>query len=522
MFLQSNELSNLPDKPFQSLLERNASQKMAVIEPNRRWTYRDLIKSIRNLSEFLRDQNVGIGSRVCLCLENSSAFTITAASSFYLKSILLPVYARMGALDFLHTLKTAKPDIIIGLPKAATPFKLSDYERISSGRTLYRIPILRRTRRLPHLFAINKTDMPGVFFASSGTTGNPRLFYHDLRGIMGSALSFSVHSLLLRENSRIGTNAPLCWSYGFMAGFSLPLLHGLPSCLWPTRTYRSMVSNVSKLRVSTLFTSPTTLRYVMRRFDEEKLRHHFRRLKQIVTAGERLPKGLAIELKRRVPRVIVTNELGTSEVGPILSTSVNDRHPGCLGTAIHGVVVRTVRMDDAPMPCLLYIRVPTEWKSLREIVGTKLTVRRGWWNSGDIVTKDQNGHFWYAGRMDQMVKVAGYRVYPSEIEEALLLHPSVNDCVVYGVNDERLGQRIEALVELSSGARNEQERLKSIRKHLKKSLADFKWPSRILAVTKIPRTLSGKKSLREFTKSDMQTRSLRASLAGQLSEPASV
>lgn len=116
----------------------------------------------------------------------------------------------------------------------------------------------------------------------------------------------------------------------------------------------------------------------------------------------------------------------------------------------------------------------------------------GFYHTGDLAYKDEDGYYWYVGRKDDVIKSSGYRIGPFEVESALMEHPSVLECAVTGVPDDLRGQLVKATIVLARGYEASEELKKELQNYVKKATAPYKYPRIIEFVTELPKTISGK------------------------------
>ena len=117
----------------------------------------------------------------------------------------------------------------------------------------------------------------------------------------------------------------------------------------------------------------------------------------------------------------------------------------------------------------------------------------GVYYTGDLAWRDEDGYYWFEGRIDDVIKSSGYRIGPFEVESALMTHPAVIECAITGVPDEVRGQIIKATVILAPEYRPGDENLiKEIQEHVKNVTAPYKYPRIVEFVTELPKTISGK------------------------------
>ena len=117
----------------------------------------------------------------------------------------------------------------------------------------------------------------------------------------------------------------------------------------------------------------------------------------------------------------------------------------------------------------------------------------GLYYTGDLAWRDEDGYYWFVGRVDDVIKSSGYRIGPFEVESALMTHPAVIECAVTGAPDEIRGQVVKATIILAPEYRPGNEDLaKEIQEHVKTVTAPYKYPRIIEFVTELPKTISGK------------------------------
>jgi len=128
----------------------------------------------------------------------------------------------------------------------------------------------------------------------------------------------------------------------------------------------------------------------------------------------------------------------------------------------------------------------------KDEVLTNSVMHDGYYHTGDLAWMDEDGYYWFVGRIDDVIKTSGYRVGPFEVENALMGHPSVLECAITGVPDEVRGQVIKATIVLSNGFESSEELKKEIQNHVKEVTAPYKYPRVIEFVKQLPKTISGK------------------------------
>jgi acetyl-CoA synthetase len=137
-------------------------------------------------------------------------------------------------------------------------------------------------------------------------------------------------------------------------------------------------------------------------------------------------------------------------------------------------------------PCGLF----KEYLNNRE--ATDACKREGWYHTGDLAWKDEDGYFWYVGRTDDIIKSSGYRIGPFEIESVIMELPYVLECGVSAEKDDIRGQVVKASIVLVKGTEGTEELKKEIHNYVKKRTAPYKYPRIVVFKSELPKTISGK------------------------------
>ena len=188
--------------------------------------------------------------------------------------------------------------------------------------------------------------------------------------------------------------------------------------------------------------------------------------------------------------------IGATEMLHIFITNRFDDHkPACTGKPVFGYEARIVDDDGKEKPRgeigKLAVRGPTGCRYMADQRQEKY-VLNGWNLTGDSFWQDEEGYFHFAARSDDMIVSSGYNIAGPEVEAALLSHPDVLECACIGAPDEERGQIVEAHVVLAKGKTGGELMVKLLQDHVKKTIAPYKYPRRVLFVEALPKTQTGK------------------------------
>jgi acyl-coenzyme A synthetase/AMP-(fatty) acid ligase len=321
---------------------------------------------------------------------------------------------------------------------------------------------------------------PVMIVFTSGTSGEPKAAVHGARYLGGQRLQ-AEHWLDARPGDTVWCTAAAGWSKAARNAFLAPWLMGARVVLHAGRfDPGERLDLLQRERVTTVCMSPTEYRVLARRASLVPLPS----LRSAVAAGEQLDPA-AIAAWREVG-VRVRDGYGQTETGAVsgITPGCPDRD-GSMGRPLPGVRVRIADGQLEVDPASL----PTFFLGYR---GTSPPA--GWWATGDLVERDEDGFLWFRARTDDVIISAGYRIDPLEVERALCSHPVVLDAGVIGHPDAERGAIVTAVVVLRDGAQPSRRLADDLQEHVKSQTAPYKYPRRLEFAEALPRTPSGKLS----------------------------
>jgi len=218
-------------------------------------------------------------------------------------------------------------------------------------------------------------------------------------------------------------------------------------------------------------------------------------LRRAVSAGEHLPAA-TWQAFFDATGIRLIDGIGSTEMLHIfISAADDDIRPGSTGRAVPGYVAGVLDPEGNPQPPgtpgRLAVKGPTGCRYLADD-RQRAYVQQGWNITGDTFIQDADGYFWFQARNDDMIVSSGYNIAGPEVEEALLGHADVGECGVVGLPDEARGQIVTAFVVLREGAAGSDEKAKELQDHVKQRIAPYKYPRRIVFVSELPKTTTGK------------------------------
>jgi len=351
---------------------------------------------------------------------------------------------------------------------------------------------------------------PLYILYTSGTTGKPKAVVHTHGGYMVGIYTTLKWVFDLKEEDRWWCAADPGWVTGhsyivygpLLAGATSFMYEGAPTYPYPNRWWQM----VEKYGITILYTAPTAIRGLMRFGEAWPSRHDLSSLRLLGTVGEPInPEAwrwyYRVIGKERCPIMDTwwQTETGTFMITPL---PVVPLKPGSATLPFPGVEADILDEQGNPVGPNEegYLVLKRPWPAmLRTIYGDPERYVKQYWSkypglylTGDSAKRDEDGYYWIIGRVDDVIKVSGYRLGTAEIESALVSHPAVAEAAAIGLPHEIKGTAIHAFVILRAGYSASQELADELREHVGKHMGPIAKPEAINFVDKLPKTRSGK------------------------------
>ena len=354
-------------------------------------------------------------------------------------------------------------------------------------------------------------DDPAQLYYSSGTTGLAKGILHAHRYLLAHEEFEFCHDVrdgeLFHGSGEWAWAAGICpllgpWRYGAVA-----LVQAREAGYDPEEHLRFL----SKHGVENMFTTPTALR-AMTGVEDAGRRYPLDRLRITCSAGEPLNPEV-IRWFRDQFGVTVLDYYGLTESYPLCGNfpTVEVRE-GSMGRPVPGWEVEILDEDEQPLPpgergeiCLKARSNPHYplgyWNRPED---TEEVFGGDWFHTKDAAMKDEDGYVWYAGRADDVIISAGYRIGPFEVESACVEHPAVKEAAAVAAPDERRGNIVKAFIVLTGSYEPSDELADEIKRHVRERHSAYAYPRVIEFVDDLPKTLTGKIRRVELRERELQ------------------
>ncbi len=340
-----------------------------------------------------------------------------------------------------------------------------------------------------------------VIHYTSGSTGRSKGVLHRQYAMVGHYQT-AQWALDLKDDDIYWCTADPGWVTGTSYGIYGPWTNGVTSVVLGGRFDAGQwYKMIQDYQVTMWYSAPTAYRLLMSAGEEVAQQYDLSSLRHICSVGEPLnPEALRWVWKLTGIAPHETWWMTETGMQLICNYAGEDFKVGATGKPFPGTYASVVNDEGQELPPfeLGSLVVKPGWPSMMQTIwGNEAKYQEyfkipGWYTSGDTAYKDEDGFIWYAGRADDVIKTAGERVGPFEVESALVQHPAVAEAGVIGKPDEIRGQIIKAYVALREGFEPSDELKNEIAGHVREHLAAHAKPREIEFIDKVPKTRSGK------------------------------
>ena len=484
------------------------------------WSFWDIQQAANRLSNALAALGVQGGERVAILLPQRPDTAIAYISVFQMGAIALPLSHLFGPDALEYRMNHAGASVAIVEPTTlanlwAIKAKLPGLRHVigvggarESGVHAWESLLEKASSRFSVLET--RADDPALIIYTSGTTGPPKGALKAHRVMIGNVPGFvHSHDFFPQKGDMFWSPADWAWTGGLMDALLPAWLFGIPILGYRGRfDAEKAYYLIEKYGVRNSFLFPTALKLMMKAVPEPRSKYDLQ-LRSIMSAGESVGVTV-IEWAREQLGVTINEMFGQTEINyvvgncqaawPVKPGSIGRPYPG------HRVAVIDEKGSEVPRGELGEIAVKRGndpvffleyWKNPQ---ATRDKFIGDWGCTGDQGRMDEDGYLWYQGRSDDVIKSAGYRIGPAEIESCLVKHPAVANAAVIGKPDEARGAIVKAYIVLQQGFSASRSLIEEIQAHVRGRLAPYEYPREIEFIDALPMTTTGKVQRKELRK----------------------
>jgi len=485
-----------------------------------RYSFADIADRSCRLANVLRDCGVRKGDPVVVMLPRIPEWQIAMTAVLRLGGVVVPAITMLTARDLDYRINHSGARAVIttaGHADKVSPevqllarIAVARDEAPPSGWLDYDVALDRAAASFESP-SVGMED-PAAIYYTSGTTGHPKGVTHAARAIYVWRAQ-ARYWLDLRDDDLMWCTADTGWS---KAGTSIlfgPWSWGVPVLFFdgPFEPEKRL-ELLARYRVTVFCAAATELRRLIYadvgRFDLSALRH-------TVSAGETLNPEIALRWSELTGRPTREGYGQTETLMSVHNYPVTPQKPGSMGLPLPGYEVAVLDAGGAQVQAgdggTLAIKLPNPnvmlgyWGEPDRMAERIIANAAGeWWLTGDTAHMDSDGYIFFHGRDDDVISSAGYRIGPSEVENALLEHTAVAECAAVASPDEARGEVVKAFIVLAAGHQPSEALAEELQEHCKRLTAPYKYPRRIAFVDDLPKNVAGKILRAELRRQEFQ------------------
>ncbi|EEG76874.1 AMP-dependent synthetase and ligase [Dethiobacter alkaliphilus AHT 1] len=523
-----------PDIPLYALVEQSTEEyptQTAVTFMGKKLTYSQLWQQICQFAAALYSLGVRKGDRVAIMLPNTPQAVIAYYATLKLGAIVVMINPLYTERELEHQLKDAGAKVLVyldlvnprvkkvrrNLPvksyivtsiKDYLPFPLNLLYPIKAKKEGHNLHVpAEEAVKFTKLLSQNLPDPPEVEIDpaedvallqyTGGTTGVPK-------GTMLTHLNLIANTMQTREwytqcvegKERVMGVLPFFHVYGMTTALNFSNAVGGELILIPRFDVKTLLTELQKHKV-TFFPGAPTIYVAVNNYPEVS-KYDLTSIRACISGSAPLPVEVQQEFMRLSGNAALVEGYGLSEASPVTHCNPLDEgnNIGSIGFPFPDTVAKVVDPADPSkeMPVgevgELIVRGPQVMKGYwNKPEETAQMIKDGWLHTGDMARMDEQGYFYIADRIKDMIISGGFNIYPREVEEVLYEHPKVQEAAVVGIPDSYRGETVKAYLVLREG---EEATEKEIRKYCEERLAKYKIPRTLEFRSELPKSTIGK------------------------------
>ena len=509
-----------------------APDKLALLWTNDegveiRTTYGQLKTQTDQAASYLQSLGIGKGDPVMLILKRRYEWWVVMLALHKLGAVIIPATHMLTRHDVVYRNTRASIKAIICVddqyvttqvsaamnesPTVKTLIAVGDH--VPEGyhdylREVGKAPLWKRPEH------VNENSDTMLMYFTSGTSGEPKMVAHDYLYALGHLTTgFFWHNL--HEGSLHLTVADTGWGKAVWGKFYGQWFAGATVFVFDHEKFNAdtLLRQIERYRVTSFCAPPTIYRFMIR---EDLSRYDLSSLEYCTTAGEALNPAVFEKFYEKTG-IRMMEGFGQTETTMTLGTMPWMKpKPGSMGMPNAQYDIDLLKPDGTSCEDgekgEIVVRVgDTKPIGLfKEYYRDEALTQEAWhdgiYHTGDMAWRDEDGYYWFEGRIDDVIKSSGYRIGPFEVESALMTHPAVVECAITGVPDEVRGMVVKATVVLGREWKDKagDALVKELQEHVKRETAPYKYPRIVEFVDELPKTISGKIRRVEIRKKDSQ------------------
>ncbi|TVY00658.1 acetate--CoA ligase [Cohnella terricola] len=475
------------------------------------YTFEDMSRQSNRFANVLRGLGVGKGDRVFIFMPRTPELYFSLLGTLKMGAIVGPLFEAFMETAVRDRLQDSEavalittPALLSRVPRAELPnlkhiIVFGESVEAGDGIVDFRAAMDTASDEAEVTFLDREDGL--ILHYTSGSTGKPKGVFH-----VQNAMIQHYHTgrvvLDLREDDVYWCTADPGWVTGTSYGIFAPWLNGVTNVVRGGRfSPQDWYSTIEKYKITVWYSAPTAFRMLMGAGDDAIKGFDLSSLRHVLSVGEPLNPEV-VRWGNRVYGQRIHDTWWMTETGGQLICNYPSMEikPGSMGRPVPGIEASIIddQGNELPPYRMGNLAIKTPWPSMMRNVWNNPTKYAeyfhipGWYVSGDSAYKDEEGYFWFQGRIDDVINTSGERVGPFEVESKLVEHPAVAEAGVIGKPDPVRGEIIKAFISLREGFEPSDDLKADIAKFVKEGLSAHASPREIEFKDKLPKTRSGK------------------------------
>jgi acetyl-CoA synthetase len=476
---------------------------------NETYTFADMKKQSNRFGNVLRKLGIRKGDRVFIFMPRTPELYFALLGTIKIGAIVGPLFEAFMETAVKDRMQDSEAVAIVTTPALLPRVPVADLpalkhiivvgDEVQPGHVNYYQEMAQASDELEIEWVDREDGL--ILHYTSGSTGKPKGVFHVHNAMIQHYYTGKI-VLDLKEDDVYWCTADPGWVTGTSYGIFAPWLNGVTNVVRGGRfTPQSWYQTIEQNKVTVWYSAPTAFRMLMSAGDDVVAQYDLSSLRHVMSVGEPLnPEVIRWGMKVYKQRIHDTWWMTETGAQLICNYPCMDIKPGSMGRPIPGVTAAIIDDNGNELPPYQMgnLAIKTPWPSMmRKIWNNPAKYEEyfrfpGWYVSGDSAYRDEDGYFWFQGRVDDVINTSGERVGPFEVESKLVEHPAVAEAGVIGKPDPLRGEVIKAFIALRDGYTPSEELKADIARFVKEGLAAHAAPREIEFRDKLPKTRSGK------------------------------
>lgn len=483
---------------------------------HREFTFSELKEQSDRTASFFQSRGIKRGDAVMLILKRRYEFWFSILALHKLGAICIPATHMLTKEDIVYRNNAASVKMIVCVSDESVA---SHVERaMPESETVEELVLVSGDRegwidfekgietaspfKRPEGDEASCNDDISLLYFTSGTTSHPKMVAHDFTYPLGHIVTAYFWQSVKRKGLHF-TVADTGWGkavwgklYGQWFSECAVFIYDYNTKFTPA----DILKMIEKYKITSFCAPPTIYRFMIR---DDLSKYDLSSLDHCSTAGEPLSEEVFNTFKKLTGMRLMEGFGQTETTLSLANYSWMSPKPGSMGKPSPGYKVNLMRPDDSfcedGETGQIVVKLEDEKLAglfisyYRDKEKTDSVIKDGYYRTGDMAWRDEDGFYWFVGRSDDVIKCSGYRIGSFEVESVLMGHPAIVECAVTGVPDDVRGQIVKASVVLAADYKpGDEDLVKDIQNYVKKVTAPYKYPRIIEFVDELPKTISGK------------------------------